>query len=259
MTQTPELRAFLKAFHERYPGATSKTASVLRDAFGRSSYDVVAEAILKDRMMDSLLDIGCGDGAFLGQLSALCRSATFSGIDLVENEVLYARSISPTANIVVGDLTERLPFADGEFDTVTAHLVLMLLGPLDATLDGIARVLRPNGLFAFVIDDLADTPNVYERLMRRGMESAGTLKPGTRFNTAADERLHDEDALRRLLRDHRFNVIRLRRYQVRASICSQSAWHHFQRAYPIGLLDGPQQERARMRSLPRLSEKRLQR
>jgi SAM-dependent methyltransferase len=245
MTQTPKLRAFLKNFHERYPGVTAGSARTLRDAKGRTSYEVLSDAAFYRDDISSILDLGCGDGVYLELMSSLVPSASLAGVDFVEMEVARAQSRVPGALIIVGDVTEALPFRDGEFDAVTAHLVLMLLGSLDATLQNVARVLRPNGVLAFVTDDLARTPSSYEHLMRVGMAGAGTLRDGTRMSSSADPRLYDATALRSLFADHHLNLAILERFQVRTRIGEDSAWEHMRRSYPIGLLDDDRLNRAR--------------
>jgi SAM-dependent methyltransferase len=257
MAQTPEVRALLKAFHERYPGATGSAAGALVDEAGRNSYVILADAVIGEDESPAFLDLGCGDGALLEYIAKLRPHASLSGIDLVESEVERACARVPQAHLVTGDVTEELPFGNRNFDVVTAHLVLMLLGPLDSVLAHVARVLRPGGRFGFVVDDLANTPSSYEHLMRCGMEGAGTLRPGTRFNAASDPRLYNESALRELLNAHGMRTERLQRFRLHAPLSPESAWERMCKAYPIGSLDDAGQERARAAIVGEVQQERM--
>src|SRR4051794_30778440 len=64
-----------------------------------------------------LLDAGCGAGLFAALAAE--RGAAATGIDAAAGLIDHARAAHPGVRFVVGDL-ERLPFADGAFDVVTA-------------------------------------------------------------------------------------------------------------------------------------------
>ncbi|MBS0445532.1 MAG: methyltransferase domain-containing protein [Proteobacteria bacterium] len=53
-----------------------------------------------------------------------------------------------TVSLIVGSATE-LPFADATFDCVMIANAIHLIGDKEALISGIARVLKPGGLFAF--------------------------------------------------------------------------------------------------------------
>lgn len=83
-----------------------------------------------------ILDVGAGNGAFVDACGA--RGLVAWGQDLARQ--------SESDRIYVGDL-ERVAFPAHEFATVTMHDVLEHVPDPVATLDEVARVLRPGGRF----------------------------------------------------------------------------------------------------------------
>jgi len=92
------------------------------------------------------LDIGCGLGSFLE--AAEERGLNTIGIDVGEYPVNYCRERSLKAQ--VGSLTET-GFDDDSFDLVTASNVLEHIPRTEDGLLEVRRILRPGGIFAFII------------------------------------------------------------------------------------------------------------
>jgi SAM-dependent methyltransferase len=111
-------------------------------AEGRSRplYERVLER-LEPRPGTRLLDAGCGSGLFAAMAAE--RGAAVTGIDAAAGLVGYARTARPAARFVVGDL-ERLPFADGDFDLVTAFNSVLYAAAPRRALAEIARVTAPS-------------------------------------------------------------------------------------------------------------------
>ena len=96
------------------------------------------------------LDLGCGDGEFLREMSE------FEGVGF---ELRHGSGETRTNEIIIGDFqtfcaSSQEPVA-GTFDFVTAWDVLEHLPELDAYLSGVNRLLRADGLFFVTVPNIA--------------------------------------------------------------------------------------------------------
>jgi len=140
-------------------------------------YDVVFGAIFAagraaavraaERIGGRVLEVGVGTGISLAQYSSRNRIV---GIDLSEPMLRRARARlhrHPLANVemlAVMD-AEHLGFADAFFDVVVAQFVITAVPDPEATLDELARVVKPGGEIVLVNHLGAETGlrRVYER------------------------------------------------------------------------------------------------
>ncbi len=90
-----------------------------------------------------VLDAGCGDGASVGFLRD--KGFRVSGIDLSAAAIEKAKARCPDADLRVGSLEERLPFADASFDAVWCTEVLEHVFSVHDALCELNRVLRFQG------------------------------------------------------------------------------------------------------------------
>lgn len=88
-----------------------------------------------------VLDLGCGTGR---NLPLLPGDVTVVAVDFRFELLLAARRRAPWAAPVLAR-AERLPFADGGFDTVLCGLVFCSVEDPPAGLGEVRRVLRPEG------------------------------------------------------------------------------------------------------------------
>jgi SAM-dependent methyltransferase len=88
----------------------------------------------------SVLDLGCGAGAFL-RLAA-DRGARVSGLDASEALIELARARLPGADLRVGDM-QFLPYEDDTFDVVTGFNSFFFAADMLAALREAGRVARP--------------------------------------------------------------------------------------------------------------------
>jgi len=97
-----------------------------------------------------LLDLGCGPGSITLGLAEAVAPGEVVGVDLQPSQVAQAQALSAARGVKnvrfeVADVY-RLPFPDGSFDAVFAHVVLMHLREPVRALAEMRRVLRPGGV-----------------------------------------------------------------------------------------------------------------
>jgi SAM-dependent methyltransferase len=93
----------------------------------------------------SLLDLGCGDGAFCAFASE--RGAIVHGLDVEPDAIAEALEAVPGADLRLG-LMENLPWADASFDVVTSFNALQYALDPEMALIEATRVVRPDGRIA---------------------------------------------------------------------------------------------------------------
>jgi 2-polyprenyl-3-methyl-5-hydroxy-6-metoxy-1,4-benzoquinol methylase len=120
------------------------------------------------RRAGKLLDIGCGDGAFL---EAAARHFEVTGVEISAAQAERARQRLPVATIHTGPST-LAPLPENTFDVVTQFSVLEHeWHPLEA-LRCVARVLRPGGITILKVPNFASWNRVI-----RGVEWCGIRLP----------------------------------------------------------------------------------
>ncbi len=93
----------------------------------------------------SLLDLGCGDGAFCA--FAAERGAIVHGVDAEPDAIAEAMEAVPGGDFRLG-LMESLPWADASFDVVTAFDAVQYALDPEMALFEASRVVRANGRIA---------------------------------------------------------------------------------------------------------------
>src|SRR4051812_8148313 len=141
---------YLSLLHGRQKGegrGDSKAMILARDRVHRAGvFDPLVAALAAlplEPAPRSLLELGCGEGFFLGHLVRTRGIATSYGLDLSVDAVKLAAKTQPAALILRADLLQPLPFADASLD-----LVQSIFAP--RPLAEIQRVLRPGGHALFV-------------------------------------------------------------------------------------------------------------
>ncbi|KIM13364.1 MAG: methyltransferase type 12 [Sulfurovum sp. FS08-3] len=112
---------------------------------------------LKNLSFDSLLDVGCGKGAFLERIQKEFQTQKLLGVDLSPLMVEATQSRGIEAHVI------DICHLEGSFEVITAMfdtLNYLDKPQLKRFLGCIERLLAPNGLFLFDVNTLAGFENV---------------------------------------------------------------------------------------------------
>ena len=141
---------YLSLLHGRQKGegrGDSREMMLARDRVHRAGvFDPLCAALAAlplEQPIHSILDLGCGEGFFLGQMIRAHGIATSYGLDLSVDAVKLAARTLKQSLVLRADLLQPLPFADGSL-----HLVQSIFAP--RPLAEIKRVLQPGGYALFV-------------------------------------------------------------------------------------------------------------
>jgi 2-polyprenyl-3-methyl-5-hydroxy-6-metoxy-1,4-benzoquinol methylase len=123
--------------YDKY-GSHNPVVRRLMAGFERSLDELVERAA-----PDSLLDVGCGEGLVVERVARRLPAARVVGVDLQEHSIQagWARHEAPNLEYRTMD-GRTLPFADGEFDTVSAIELLEHVPDPAAMLAEMSRCAR---------------------------------------------------------------------------------------------------------------------
>lgn len=147
-----------------------------------------------------VLDLGCGNGWATRLLAGFAGRGRVVGIDISDEMVELARASSKEFENVefrVGS-AERLPFDDGEFTHAFSMESLYYYDDVPAALSEVRRVLKPNGLFAAVVDLYKENEPSRQWIEQLrvpvhllGVEDYRSLFKEAGFTEVTDKRLYD--------------------------------------------------------------------
>jgi len=166
----------------------------------RLARDVARRVIAIDPAADRVLDVGCGTGALLRELSRRATSAEeLVGVDAAAGMVAVARARlegGTRARVEVAE-AESLPFDDDSFDVVVSTLSFDHWADQQRGLAECARVLRPRGTLVLV--DLF-SPLLWPTTMLGRRGRARTIRRAARRLRAAGFTGWDTERLYPLIR-----------------------------------------------------------
>jgi len=127
-------------------------------AFTRGVFTVGQRLLLLERVRlvrrfatrGALLDVGCGDGAFLERLAR----EGFAAAGVEASDAAAARARARGLQVAVGNL-EDLPFPPASFSTITLYQVLEHLAHPRLTLTSLRGKLRPDGTLIVSVPNFA--------------------------------------------------------------------------------------------------------
>jgi len=135
----------------RYEAQVEALFAGAAGAMRRRALSLLATAWLgQDQRGRLIVDLACGSGAFLENLTSAFPRARLVGVDLSTAYLGEARRRSGV-RAVTQAAAERLPFADASVDAITCVYLFHELPPAvrGKVAKEIARVLKPGGLLSF--------------------------------------------------------------------------------------------------------------
>lgn len=229
---------YICAFHQ----ATERPeiSEFFRGALGRTSYEMLLQRVAQTLPPPRhVLDVGCGDGSFARMMRSLFPQARISGIDVCELPLVNAGGETDPSTIqyLAGDVT-AIPFPAETFDVVTAHLVLMLVQPIEQALREIRRVLQNKGRCYFIVDLSDRAAGAYGDLRVAALEFIRGSYPNFVPPRLGDPRVKQPDAFTLLMRDAGLGEgLAMEDVEVTVQVTPQTVWPLFSGMYVFGSLD----------------------
>jgi ubiquinone/menaquinone biosynthesis C-methylase UbiE len=93
-----------------------------------------------------VLDVGCGNGAYLTKFVAAPGNRRVTGVDLTFDMLLSARNRVGAKCRLLRANVAQLPFKTESFDFIFASHVLQFVGDIEGVVAGFARYLQPGGV-----------------------------------------------------------------------------------------------------------------
>jgi SAM-dependent methyltransferase len=181
--------AFLRSFHARHAGVTSRLFADGRTVDGRSSYELLRDAVTG---ADRVLDLACGDGVLLGLLAGRGLAV---GLDLSEGELAVARR-RLDAPLLVQASAREIPFPDRSFDACVSHMAFMLMPEIDTVARELARILSPGGRLALILGAGSGGDPAFELFLSVVLPA---IEAGERIPRLGDPRTRHADGLADIL------------------------------------------------------------
>ncbi|ETW09165.1 hypothetical protein H310_01597 [Aphanomyces invadans] len=166
------------------PTQYNRAAGFVAREFGESLVEV-----LRPQPNETILDLGCGDGAVTAKIAA--TGASVIGVDSSEPMVSHARAhFGLDARVMDG---QALTFDNGEvFDAVFSNAALHWMPNTEGILSSVASVLRPGGRFVVECGGFGNIASIVTAIVavlaRHGIDGRSKI-PWT-FRTATEWEAH---------------------------------------------------------------------
>jgi predicted TPR repeat methyltransferase len=114
--------------------------------------------LLRPLGFDAALDLGCGTGLCAPLLQPLVRR--LDGVDLSSAMLERAAALGLYDRLLQAELVQHLEHTEARYDLVLAADVFIYVGELQPVFAAVRRVLRPNALFCFSVEQASDDQGV---------------------------------------------------------------------------------------------------
>jgi ubiquinone/menaquinone biosynthesis C-methylase UbiE len=141
MSKSTELKRFYDAFAEKYPQEKLYSSEKLLERLIHNKRKEIILNFVKNLELNSILDVGCGEGLYTNELEKICPSAMIVGLDLSHENLLRAMNRTNNVEYFEGD-AQNLPFKDSSFDFVMCCETLEHLPDDIKALNEIIRVCK---------------------------------------------------------------------------------------------------------------------
>ena len=140
------------------PGAFRGLAARMFEAAMAQNLVNVERLLAGAAPCESLLDVGCDDGANTLRWAAAARASDLHGIEVVDERAALAERRGVRVERV--DIMEGLGYEERRFDAVVSNQVIEHVFDTDVFVAEIQRVLRPGGLAVVSTENLASWHNI---------------------------------------------------------------------------------------------------
>lgn len=224
--------AFVRQFHQRYPGATAQALARGRTDDGSSSYARLAAAVPSG---SRTLELGCGDGYLLALLIERGHPpARLCGLDVSRHELAAARARVPTVALIHAR-AQAVPLATGAVDAVVSHLAWTLMPELERIVAELARVLAPGGRFVTVVGGGPKGDDAFAGLLDLARPVAAAAPPTPRLG---DRRARSDDGLAALFAPATgFTAPRIEELTIDLSGTAAAVWDALSPSYELAHVD----------------------
>ena len=240
-----EAETFLIDFHSKFPSCTPTVFSDGKTGDGFSSYDLLASVIPDQGSQPiSILDLACGDGFLLTKLiDRKDPLLTLIGIDMSSDELNVARRrFSENSITLIEGKAQSIPLQDNSNDFVLCHMAFMLMEDIEQVVQEVFRILRPGGVFSFVVGAKGRNGDIYDRFLEKLKEELKSDNKSWLFRLG-DRRIRSEDGIRSLFNSRFEQPIEIFDFTLKFSVSPESAVQFFMLMYDIGLLSTESQSR----------------
>lgn len=111
----------------------------------------LAKNILSKLDFKNCLDIGCASGYMVSQIANLFPLANYTGIDIYDKAINYARKTYPNIDFEIAS-ADKLPFLNGAFEIILFYETIEHVENPQECLKEISRVLKRNGTLILTMD-----------------------------------------------------------------------------------------------------------